>query len=134
MKAVLKRFLFSILVPPMVGSTYFFAITLIGAIGVENVTQSLLFLPIIYLYAFAYCFLPGSAYFAIHELARVKGFAPLENLPRFLAIGAITGTVSGLAITSVLGFQSWVYFLPIGILAGTITSFLKILVHRAKPD
>lgn len=130
MKYCYKRFVVTLLLPPMIGTSVWIAFITLETAPSEQSADFILIAPFIYLYAFVFCLIPGQAYFWIHELLLKRNVAPFERKSRFLTLGAILGTFCGLAIASAFGSESLYFFIPIGMAAGWITSWINLLVSQ----
>lgn len=123
MKHPLKRYLFSILIPPAVGSIVFTSSMFLSPY--PNPLEYLGALAFIYLYAFVLCFIPGSLFFLAQEHLAKRHPNRFAAKRAYITTGGGLGFLCGLLIGIFFGAQALFIFTPIGIAAGALTSWIN---------
>lgn len=121
----LKRFLVSLFVPPAVGAIIFTLSMTLDNLGRGSVWEYLGAVVFVYLYAFVFCFVPGSLFYLAHEGLAKLGSGSYDNKPRYIGIGAFLGSFCGLTIGVLFGAEALLMFVPTGVAAGAITSWIN---------
>lgn len=125
MNSPLKRFLISLSIPPLVGTLTFGSIMAVANSGHATVSEYLAGFLFIYVYAFIVCFIPGSLFYLAHEALARMGHGRIDNKPRYIIVGCGLGAIAGALIGSFVGIAALKLFVPVGIFAGLITSWLN---------
>ncbi|EDY80486.1 hypothetical protein VDG1235_100 [Verrucomicrobiia bacterium DG1235] len=122
MKHPLKRYLACLIVPPTIGTLSLFAWELANSPSLENPPALIGRFPFYFAFAFLFCLIPGTLFFFAHEAFTKTKSRPSK--PRIFIVGPLLGALCGFFIGIVIDVATLHNFVPIGIAAGAVTSWI----------